>query len=126
MKKEDFYTKPNADKGVKMPLLTADGTDSGHWLMVRGTESDAFRKARFEGSRVIRDLPEKMGEWERAKAMDGVILDNLVSLVAGWSFDEPFTYEAVREFLSSAPQVANAVDTAAADRARFFGLASES
>ncbi|HZX51482.1 MAG TPA: phage tail assembly chaperone [Pseudomonas sp.] len=126
MKKEDFYTKPNADKGVKMPLLTADGTDSGHWLMVRGTESDAFRKARFEGSRVIRDLPEKMGEWERAKAMDGVILDNLVSLVAGWSFDEPFTDEAVREFLSSAPQVANAVDTAAADRARFFGLASES
>ncbi|MFP5422645.1 MAG: phage tail assembly chaperone [Gammaproteobacteria bacterium] len=126
MKKEDFYTKPKADAGVKMPLTLSDGTDSGHWLMVRGTDSDAFRKARFHGARAIRDLPEKMDEWDRAKGMDSVILDNLVSLVAGWSFEEPFTEEAVREFLTSAPHIADAVDRAASERSRFFGIASES
>lgn len=125
MRKEDFYTVPKANAGVKMPLTLEDGTDSGHWLLVRGTDSDAFRKARFEAARLVRDIPEGAPEDERAKVMDEAILTNLVSLVAGWSFSEPATPEAVREFLSNAPQIANAIDRAAADRSRFFGIASE-
>lgn len=124
MRKEDFYTVPKANAGVKIPLTREDGKDTGHWLLVRGTDSEAFRKARFEGARVIRDLPEDTSVEERAKVMDGVILDNLVALVAGWSFDEPLAPDAVREFLTNAPQVANAIDSAAADRSRFFGIAS--
>jgi hypothetical protein len=125
MRKEDFYTVPKANAGVKMPLTLDDGSDTGHWLMVRGTDSEAFRKARFDAARAVRDIPEGTTEVDRAKVMDEVILDNLVALVAGWSFDEPLTPESVREFLTNAPQVANAIDSAAADRSRFFGIASE-
>lgn len=125
MKKEDFYTKPNSDKGVKVLLMLADGSPSEHWLMVRGTDSDAFRKAKFEGARAIRDLPANANDWERAAARDDVVMNSLVSLIADWSFEEPCTPEAVREFLINAPQIADAVDSAAADRSRFFGSASE-
>ncbi|MBD9671561.1 hypothetical protein IB275_13340 [Pseudomonas sp. PDM21] len=125
MRKEDFYTKPNADKGVKMQLMQADGSPSEHWLMVRGIDSDAFRKVKFEGSRTMRDLPASASDWDRAAARDQAVMDSLVSLVAGWSFEEDCTPEAVREFLTNAPIVADAVDSAAADRSRFFGIASE-
>ncbi|KES23076.1 hypothetical protein [Pseudomonas sp. AAC] len=125
MKKEAFYTKPNADKGVKMQLMLADGSPSEHWLMVRGTDSDAFRKAKFEGARTMRDLPASMSDWDRAAARDEVVMNGLVSLVADWSFEEPCTLEAVREFLTNAPHIADAVDTVAADRSRFFEIASE-
>lgn len=93
--------------------------------MVRGTDSDAFRKAKFEGARAIRDLPANVNDWERAAARDDVVMNSLVSLIADWSFEEPCTPEAVREFLINAPQIADAVDSAAADRSRFFGIASE-
>lgn len=125
MKKEDFYTVPKANAGVKMPLTLEDGNDSGHWLLVRGTDSEAFRKARFEAARAVREIPEGTPDDERAKIMDAAILDNLAALVAGWSFDEPITPDAVREFLTNAPQIANAIDRVAADRTRFFGIASE-
>lgn len=126
MKKEDFYTTPKANAGVKMPLKNAEGNDSGQWLIVRGTDSDAFRKARFDGARTLRDTAKGLDEWDRAKLTDKVVMANLVSLVAGWSFDEPCTPEAVTEFLTSAPQIADAVDANAAERAHFFGPASES
>lgn len=125
MRKEDFYTKPNADKGVKMPLMQADGSPSEHWLMVRGIDSDAFRKTKFEGARAMRDLPASASDWDRAEARDESVMNSLVALVAGWSFEEPCTPEAVREFLSNAPLIADAVDSVAADRSRFFGIASE-
>lgn len=126
MRKEDFYTKPSADRGVKMALLKADGSDSGHWLMVRGTESDAFRKARFEGARTMRDIPAESDDWDRAQKRDAVVMDSLVSLVAGWSFDEPCTPDSVREFLTNSPHVADMVDQAAVEKSRFFGNASDS
>lgn len=125
MRKEDFYTKPNADKGVKMQLMLADGSQSEHWLRVRGTDSDAFRKAKFEGARTMRDLPTSVSDWDRAAARDEVVMNSLVSLVADWSFEEPCTPEAVREFLTNAPHIADAVDSAAADRSRFFEIGSE-
>lgn len=123
MKKEDFYTLPKACEGVEFPL-ERDGKPSGHWLRIRGTDSDQFRKARFEGSRKMRDLPPDTADWDRGIVMDGVVLDSLAALVADWSFDEPCTQEAVREFLKNAPQVAESVDRAANDRTRFFGESS--
>lgn len=125
MRKEDFYTVPKANAGVKFPLTLEDGSDSGHWLLIRGIDSDAFRKSRMNAARAIRDLPEDATEQARADAMDEAILENLSALVAGWSFDEELTPEAVRDFLKNAPHIASAIDRAAADRSRFFGKASE-
>ncbi|MEH6565551.1 MAG: hypothetical protein V7756_09540 [Halopseudomonas sp.] len=124
MKKEDFYTAPRANAGVKMPLKTDTGEDTGEWLLVRGVDSDAFRKARFEAARTIRDLPEDMGEWERSQAVEDAIRENIVALVADWSFDESCTPDAVREFVTQAPQVAAGIDQIAADKSLFFGNAS--
>lgn len=125
MRKEDFYTMPKATEGVEFPL-EMDGKPTEHWLRVRGTDSEHYRKARFDGVRTLRDLPEGTSEWERGKVMDGIVLDTLTSLVSGWSFDEECTPEAVREFLQNAPHLAEAIDRAAGDRSRFFGSLSES
>ena len=121
MKKEDFYTVPKANKGIRLPLLTEDGTDSGEWLQVRGTDSDAFREANFKSAVATARLPDDMEEWERSQAIDEAVLDTLVSLVAGWSFREPCTPEAVRDFLRNAPSVAASIDRVAADRSKFYG-----
>lgn len=121
MKKEDFYTVPKANAGIKLPLLKEDGSDSGQWLLVRGTDSDAFRKSSFESSQAVSKLPEDMSDWERSRAIDEVILNDLVSLVAGWSFKEACTPDAVRELLQNAPQIAAAIDRVAADRTKFYG-----
>jgi len=121
MKKEDFYTVPKANAGIKLPLLKEDGSDSGQWLLVRGTDSDAFRKSSFESSQAVSKLPEDMDDWERSRAIDEVILNDLVALVAGWSFKEACTPDAVREFLQNAPQIAAAIDQVAADRTKFYG-----
>ncbi|MDG9855594.1 hypothetical protein HBO32_30715 [Pseudomonas nitroreducens] len=125
MKKEDFYTLPKASEGVEFPL-ERDGKPSGHWLRIRGTDSEQFRKARFDGSRKLRDLPADISDWDRGIVMDEVVLDSLVSLVADWSFDEPCTPAAVHDFLKNAPQIAESVDRAANDRTRFFGESSKS
>lgn len=124
MRKEDFYTLPKATEGVEFPL-ELDGKPTGHWLRVRGTDSEQFRKARFDGARKLRDVPEGTSDWERGRVMDGIVLDTLTALVSGWSFDEECTPEAVREFLQNAPHIAEAVDKVAGERARFFGAGSE-
>lgn len=121
MNKEDFYTVAKANAGIRMPLTKLDGTDSGQWLLVRGTDSDAFRRSRFEAAEKVSSVDEGATEWDRAQVMDAAILENLVSLVAGWSFKEPCTPEAIREFLTNAPQVAADIDRVAADRAHFYG-----
>lgn len=125
MRKEDFYTLPKASEGIEFPL-EVDGEPSGHWLRIRGADSEQFRKARFDGARALRDLPPETNDWDRGLVMDDVVLDSLAALVAGWSFNEPCTPEAVREFLKNAPQIAESVDRVANDRARFFGAGSKS
>lgn len=121
MKKEDFYTVPKANAGIRLPLLKDDGSESGQWIQVRGTDSDAFREASFKSTVAIARLPDEMDEWERSQAVDEAILDTLVSLVAGWSFKEACTPESVREFLKNAPSVAASIDRVAADRSQFYG-----
>tara|TARA_Y100000780_G_scaffold224420_1_gene235782 strand:+ start:452 stop:871 length:420 start_codon:yes stop_codon:yes gene_type:complete len=126
MKKEDFYTLPKANAGVELPLKLANGDETGEWLRIRGAESDAFRAAKFQAARAIRDLPEDMEEFERAETVDSIMRDTVVSLVADWSFDEECTRDAVREFLTNAPHVAVDIDQIAADKTRFFENASSS
>lgn len=124
MRKEDFYTLPKATEGVEFPL-EMDGKPTGHFLRIRGTDCEQFRKARFDGARRLRDIPEGTDEWQRGKIMDEIVLDTLTSLVAGWSFEDECTPEAVRELLHNAPHLADAVDKAAGERARFFGIDSQ-
>lgn len=125
MNPEDFYTRPKSEAGVRMPLLLSDGTDSGEWLCITGPDSDAYRQAMADLLRRTAELGEAAGadlEGERK----AILLDTRTALVIGWSFEKPASIDAVREFLGNCPGVAADIEAVAADRSRFFGLASAS
>lgn len=121
LKPSDFFTRSQSNKGVKMPLKNpATKQDSGEWLHVIGFDSDPFQKALANRQRrnlEILQIPE--GE-EREAAREAEEIDLVAVLVTGWSFDEPFTPEALREFLRESPAVKADVDSWASNRANFL------
>lgn len=127
--KKDFFTRDKANEGVKLPLKTPDGKATDHWLQVRSIYSDEFKRkerslrqdnpAIGAAAKAIKDDKERekflAEKWEESE------LALIATLVAGWSFDEPCTPEAVVEFLREAPQIARAVNDVSTSRALFFG-----
>lgn len=120
---ELFDTLTPATDGVTLPLSLPDGSDSGHWLRIRGRDAEPFRRAEFEAQRKIQKLGERGATYE---AIEGARLDLLASLVIDWSLDEQCNADNVRRLLRVAPQIAGALDRAAADRALFFRSSSAS
>ncbi|WP_219063872.1 hypothetical protein [Pseudomonas sp. UMAB-08] len=45
MQPRDFYVKQEAEEGRQVNLSNADGTPSGHWLVVRSVLSQQYEKA---------------------------------------------------------------------------------
>ena len=121
---EAFQTRAKANEGQKIPLYTADGILTAHWLKVRGVDSDTFRRAQHIQTRRIAEIAA-MPEDERETAIVEASLEMLTALVAEWSFDEPFTHEKVKEFLREAPQIAMEIDKFASRRAFFFKTHSQ-
>jgi hypothetical protein len=133
MKVTDFYTVPKSESGVKVPLLKPDGSDSGEYLLVIGPDSKRFAKAASELNRSLADLnaaskPDETGaepDIATREAMAGdIMLDYVEKLVIGWSFEDEFTAEALREFLKNSPSITQQIPNVATDRSRFFGLDS--
>lgn len=120
---EDFMTRSKANEGHKLPLYTADGRLSAHWIRVRGVDSDAFIRARARQSRKIGEIAS-LPEEKQEEAIRESTLEMLASLVAEWSFDMPCTPEAIRNFLREAPQIAVEIDKFASRRATFFKMGS--
>lgn len=118
-----FMTRSKANEGHKLPLYTADGTLSAHWLQVRGVDSDTFRKAQTRQHRRIAELAAMEAE-EREEAIIEATLDMQAALVAGWSFDMECTPDNVKAFLREAPQIAAEVDKFASRRSFFFKVPS--
>ena len=119
MPKSDFYTRDNANNGIKMPLLAIDGSPTDEFLLIAGIDSDAFIASNAEAMR---------GAMLLAEVEDGEVKDSLIrmekvklvaSLVKGWSFDEEATEEAVIQFFIDAPQVMDQVNQKAAQRSEF-------
>lgn len=123
---EAFYTRQKANEGIKLPLHLPSGEPTEHWLHIRGVDSDEFRLAEAESRRDALRVASIEDPRERAKAIDQAKIDLLAHLVIGWSFDKECTLEAVKEFLREAPQIADAIDRAASQRALFFGVKSSS
>lgn len=126
----DFYTRDKANEGRKLPLYAPDGSPTDDWLLVRHIWSDAFQKAEDAAQREARETIMGMGDDPDpdavAEATRAARIKLLSALVAAWSFDEECTPEAVAAFLDRAPQIADAIDKAAADGKRFFGAGSSS
>ena len=123
--KQLFYTRDAANAGVRVPLFRPDGTPTEHWLQVRGIDSDAWHAAQAASRQRLMaaaSSPEKIQQIDPDE--ERVVL--VAALVAGWSFPEEATPEAVKAFLRQAPQIITEVDKLASNRARFFGGSSSS
>ncbi|WP_163836873.1 phage tail assembly chaperone [Spartinivicinus ruber] len=114
----DFFTREKANTGIKLPLTLPDGTETEHYLVIRGVDSDFYQEAVNETRRlVLLDAKNKNSEYTNKEAE----LTILASLVADWSFDEECTPENIKKFLREAPQIAPKIDSVAGDRSLFFG-----
>jgi len=124
-----FSVKAKSDEGIKVPLLLPDGSKTDHFIMVRGADSSAFRKAQARAHRGALELlklknaknPIETGDLAMRQAK--VQRDLISHLFAGWSFDEECTPESASAFMESAPQIEELVNEIAGDRSRFFSKA---
>lgn len=118
---KDFYSVDAANEGVKIPVLMPDKTKTGDYLIIRGAESDAFRKAIIKAEQrklAIRSIEDEDARIEAA--LDSIRVAT-AALVKEWSFDEPCTQENVTEFFKNRPSMQDFVDMAAKDYSLFFG-----
>lgn len=119
---KDFYTRENANEGIKVPLFLPSGEESEHYLVVAGHDSDRFREKETE---IIRRFAKKIAsEGEDFKSDDAYDqndqLELLASLILDWSFDEELTEESAIEMLREAPQIAQQVNALSTKRELFI------
>ena len=121
-----FFTRGKANEGLELPLYLPTGEKSEHWLRILGIDSDAFRAADAMARRGIMQIAALGTDTDRAEAIASSKRQLVASLVIAWSFPEECTPENVAKFFVEAPQIMDAVDTAASRRALFFGARSSS
>lgn len=121
-----FFTRGASNEGIQLPLYLPDGTKSEHWIRIRGVDSDAFRAADADARRDMFRVAAIEDREERAREIAASKRRLAASLVCDWSFDKPCTLENVDAFFVEAPQIMDAVDTAASKRKLFFGQRSSS
>ena len=117
---QEFFTRGIANEGVKLPLSYPDGTLSEHWIIVRGIDSDEFRRVEALSKRKAVALSQITDETERDQAISDIETECVAALVAGWSMDDEYTHENIIKLLTEAPQIANAINIFAARRKEFF------
>lgn len=110
MKRKDFHTRSESDKGVKFLLESPDGTQSDEWLLVAGVESIRYEKAHRDTIKATLNGSDSLEQ--------GNIL--LSALVIDWSFEDECTPEIVLDFLQNAPYIKAALDRFAINRANFL------
>lgn len=120
MKLQDFFTRKTANEGKKVPLLAPDGSETEHWLLVRGMDSDEFRKAEAKGRRRAIEVAETKDAEKIVAALEETRLETVAALVADWSFSEKCTRENVVNAFREAPQIMDAVNRFAGNRTNFF------
>jgi len=121
--KELFYTRPAAEKGVRLKLVTPMGAPTEHWIEIRHTLSDAYRRSVVDqGRRHFLEIARIEDPLARREAEEDAKRTTVAALVLGWSFGEgqPSPAE-VKEFLRDAPQIADQIAGAANDADLFFG-----
>lgn len=115
-----FFTREAANEGIKLPLYLPDGTESEHYLVVRGTDSDVFRKAEMQAKRSAATIAQLESADDRSEMIAKEETKLIASLIAEWSFSTEMTQANVVKFLTEAPQIAEEVNRTAAQRGRFF------
>src|SRR6056297_336863 len=115
---EKFFTREVSQEGKKIPLSYPDGSESPHWVVLRGIDSDAYKTAFAKERTYLLGLQEDGdiddGTYEASK------IRLLSSCIASWSFDDDPTPENVAKFFKEAPQVTDRLDRLIGDRKFFF------
>ncbi|WP_445364958.1 phage tail assembly chaperone [Microbulbifer sp. ANSA001] len=126
MKASDFYTREKGNKGVKLPLYTPEGTATEHYLEILSVDSDAFQMAQSEMQRDLATANLEEDKTKRFELVREAKVAAAAALVIGWSLEDDFNQEAVKELLVEAPQLVDQIDRAASNRALFFASGSKS
>lgn len=115
MELKDFFFADKHAAGTVMPIPLPNGEDSGEWLRVLGPACDDGVKAGREYSRAYTAIREElapldarckeMNDWSSYNAEMNWKADELndalaVATVIGWSFDEPFSKDALQKLLN--------------------------
>ena len=127
---KQFYTRAKANAGKKMNLTMPDGSASEHWVRVYGMDSDVFRAAQADQNRKTLELSDQkdsgeISEDEAEKQFEKSRILLLASAIIEWSFDSTCEEDAKIEFLTEAPQIANAINMFIGSRKAFFGKGSK-
>lgn len=121
---EAFHTREASNDGVKVQLALPNGLPSGHWLVLYGADSDAFRGANMRLQRDALRISMIEDDAERDQRASEGQTRLVATLVKDWSFDQPCTPDNVYAFLRAAPQIEDKIDSVVANRALFFALRS--
>lgn len=122
----EFFTRENANAGVKFPLHNAAGILTEHWLRILGVDSDEFRAADTIAKREAVKAAAIEDEVTRDNALKDITRKLIASLISEWSFSKPCTKANIIAFLREAPQFEKAIDNIATRRSLFFANASSS
>lgn len=110
----ELFTNEKAQRGKKISVTKADGTETGQWMIVRSVDSEAYETAIAEQREVLAD------EEATTDQIKDAMTRAYASLVADWSFDTPCTPENVFNLLKNAKYLREEIATVAGDRKRFF------
>ena len=118
MQPRDFYVRQEAEEGRRVELSNADGTPSGHWLVVRSVLSHQYERE-FEAikAQALSQVLElsKAGGKEQALRMDkqqrrARKARLVASLIADWSLDLPCTETEKTNLLIQAPRLRRQIE----------------
>ena len=124
---EQFFTRDNANKGIKLPLYTPDGGETEFYLTILGVDSDAYHKADIRERRKLVTLQadvDGMKDAEKEEYIDNAQkqseLEILAALIGGWNLEQECTHENKIKLLVNAPQIADKINKIAGNRKLFF------
>lgn len=115
MELKDFFFADKHAAGTIMPIPLPGGEDSGEWLRVVGPASDVgvqagrdYHRAYFAVKEELAPLDaecKEKNDWTRYNAEYNWKADELndalaVAVVTDWSFDEPFSKDALQKLLN--------------------------
>lgn len=117
---KEFFTRQKANEGRVLPLYLPSGEKSEHTITVLGIDSDTFKKKDNEMKRAALELSKDLKSDERAQEVEKLRVRLIASMVTAWTFDMEFTEANVVNFITEAPQIAEAINQFAANRRAFF------
>lgn len=114
---EQFFTREDANTGVKMFLDLPGGKPSGHHLVLMGCDSDSFRAA---NDAAYRELALMDKEVITAQDHDNAQLKALSSLIKSWSMDVECNETNKTLLLRESPTIRDQINIEAAKQELFI------